>query len=82
MSKELIKKVNESYRQMAKQMRSTADAIEENVNAHAALPDNPTQAQHERCRVLNEAANNQINNLMITFVTGLEKINTYQHPKN
>jgi hypothetical protein len=82
MSNEIVKQINESYRQMAKQMRTTADAIDENVNAHAALPEHPTQAQHDRCKGLNEAANNQINMLMITFVTGLEKINAYQHPKN
>jgi hypothetical protein len=82
MTKEIEKQVNESYRQMAKQMRATANAIDANVDCHAALPEHPTQAQLDRCKGLNEAANNQINILMATFVTGLEKMDLFQRPNN
>lgn len=57
--KQFEKQGNEIYRKMAKQMRITADAIDENVNCRTALPDNPTMEQMKRVAALNEQADYQ-----------------------
>jgi hypothetical protein len=65
--KQVEKIVNENYREQAKQMRITASAIDDFINARAALPNEPSPEQLQRYLSLNQVAEHQTSLLYHIF---------------